>query len=720
MKRFAASLAVILLAGCHGGDDGGQDVNTQPAFVKGAIVKTSYDGTTDDLLTAGLGKSGLQSATAPAVTDANDPAQLRRLAIYNNYRALLDVNSPNGGYGTLFGPNIDINGGNTLGEGKIAGDEWLAYSDDGSGRQNVTMMVQVPAGFDPKNPCIVTATSSGSRGVYGAIGTAGEWGLKHNCAVAYTDKGTGMGVHDLQNNTVNLINGARQDAAVASSNSNFTANLTDAQRAAFNAATPNRLAFKHAHSQQNPEKDWGAFTLQAIQFAFFVLNEKFGPLASDGVQHLRTITPANTIVIASSVSNGGGAALAAAEQDTTGLIDGVAVGEPQVQPAATPTVQVRRGGVLVSSGKSLVDYTTLGNLFQPCAALAPANSSNAAAPGITTFNAVVDSARAANRCASLKAKGLLTGATLADQANEAQAIISASGIEPETIPLQASQYEFSTPAVAVTHVTAHARASVADNLCGYSIAQVNAAGAPVPALPAGIATIFATSNGIPTGVPPGNRIGIVSNTAANGPILDGLGISPSTGVADLNLDSALCLRSLVTGIDPVTGAPLTGLLLDFANREKAGIGETLRNGNLRGKPAIIVHGRADANVPVNHSSRPYFGLNKLAEGTASKLQYYEVTNAQHFETFIDNAALPGYDSRFVPLHVYFVRALDLVFANLKSGAPLPPSQVVRTTPRGGTPGSAPAITAANVPPIAATPAAADQISVSGNTVLVPD
>ena len=44
---------------------------------------------------------------------------------------------------------------------------------------------------------------------------------------------------------------------------------------------------------------------------------------------------------------------------------------------------------------------------------------------------------------------------------------------------------------------------------------------------------------------------------------------------------------------------------------------------------------------------------------------------------------------------------------------LPPSQVVRTTPRGGSPGAAPAITAANVPNIAATPAAADTITVSG-------
>ena len=157
----------------------------------------------------------------------------------------------------------------------VAGDEWIAYDDDGTGSKNVTMMVQVPASFDKANPCIVTATSSGSRGVYGAMATAGEWGLKHKCAVAYTDKGSGTGVQDLQNNTVNLIEGQRQDATVAAKASRFTANLSDVDRAAFNAAYPNRFAIKHAHSQQNPEEDWGTNTLHAVQFAYFMLNEKF-------------------------------------------------------------------------------------------------------------------------------------------------------------------------------------------------------------------------------------------------------------------------------------------------------------------------------------------------------------------------------------------------------------------------------------------------------------
>src|SRR3977135_2192415 len=167
--------------------------------------------------------------------------------------------------------------------------------------------------FDPPNRRIVTAPSSGSRGVYGAIATAGEWGLKHGCAVAYTDKGTGTGAHDLQNNSVNLMRGERADAAQARDDSNFTARLSDSQRALFNAATPNRFAFKHAHSQQNPEKDWGENVLRSIKFAFKVLNDKLPHSGGESSKR-------NTIVIASSVSNGGGAPGRAGGEDEDHLI----------------------------------------------------------------------------------------------------------------------------------------------------------------------------------------------------------------------------------------------------------------------------------------------------------------------------------------------------------------------------------------------------------------
>jgi len=693
----SAVCAAALVTACAAISSGDWATNIKPAFVAGAIAKTNYDGVGDDLLTAGLGKSGLAGA-APAVADPANPtaAELRRLAIYNNYRALVDVNA-NGGYGSLYGPNVDGNGNATTSEGKIAGTEYLAYADDGTGTQNVTMMAQVPAAFDPKNPCIVTATSSGSRGVYGAIGTAGEWGLKHGCVVAYTDKGTGIGVHDLATNTVNGIDGVRRSAAPAGKASNFTANVPAADLAKFNATAPNRIAAKHAHSQQNPEKDWGRDTLNAIRFAFYVLNEERGESIAGGA-HARSFRPANTIVIASSVSNGAGAALQAAEDDTEGLIRGIAISEPSIQLKPNPDLVVRRGATVIKgAGKPLLDYFTLANLYQPCATLAPAA---AGSPGAN----FVPAATAASRCAALKTKGLLAATDTAGQAAEALSILHAAGWQPESDILHASHYAFATPPIAVTYANTYGRFGATDAICGFSFAGVDAAGKPTPVAAAALAQAFGTGNGIP----PMSGIQIVNDRNPGGPLRDGASSSASSGAADLNADGAICLRNLVTGNDA------------NAARVRSGIGELLRTANLRGKPAIIVHGRSDTLVPVNLSSRPYFGQNRITEGAASRLSYIEVTNAQHFDTFIDNPAVPGYDSRMIPLNVYLFRALDAMYAHLKQGAPLPPSQVVRTTPRGGEPGKAPALTAANVPAIGQTPAPGDRITFSDNTVTIPD
>lgn len=690
-----ASAVALMLAGC-GDDTSPTESNTKPTFV-GTVTKSSYDGNTNDLLTAGLGKTGLAGA-APVVAVPASPtaAELRTLAIYNNYRAIVDI-AANGGYGSLYGPNIDVNGNPTLGEGKVAGTEYLAYADDGTGKLNVTMIVQIPTSFKDGAACIVTATSSGSRGAYGAIGSAGEWGLKRGCVVAYTDKGTGTGIHDLSADTVNTQNGVRSSAASAGKNSNFTAELTAAELATFNAATPNRFAVKHAHSQQNPERDWGRDTLNTIRFAFYALNEERAARNSDGTAKVQ-FKPDNTIVIASSVSNGAGAAIAALEQDTEGLIDGLAVSEPNVQLVPGGNLVVKRGNVTTTgTGKPIYDYFTTANLYQPCAALAAAAVGS---PGAAFVNATL----ATNRCASLKAKGLLTSTTTAEQATEALNLLLSAGWQPESNLLHASHYAFATPPIAMTYANTYGRYSVKDNVCGLSFAATDATGKPVAIGATALAQGFGTSNG----VPPTIGINIVNNNAPGGPVNSPASISPSTGLLDFNIDAATCQRNLWTGTDA------------GAVRVQNGIKEVYRNANLRGKPAIIVHGRSDALVPVSFTSRPYYGQNKVVEGAASKLTYIEVTNAQHFDTFIDNALLPGYDSMFIPLHYYFNKAMDAMYAQLTNNVPLPPAQVVRTIPRGGTPGAAPAITTANVPPISASPSAANQITFSGNTLTIPD
>src|ERR1700712_4904835 len=98
----SAATAVILAvtAGCASNDH--SDVpNVAPSYL-GTITATSYDGASDDLLTAGLGKTGL-GGTAPGYADPNNPTavELRRNAIFLNYRAVLDI-AANSGYGTLY------------------------------------------------------------------------------------------------------------------------------------------------------------------------------------------------------------------------------------------------------------------------------------------------------------------------------------------------------------------------------------------------------------------------------------------------------------------------------------------------------------------------------------------------------------------------------------------------------------------------------------------
>ena len=724
----AAALAcTAVLAGC-GGSSPLDPVNTLPAGVTDLGYK-AYRATTtgaastaagQDLLTAGLGKSGIASTAAATLTAYVDPAnptpdELRRNAIQSNYRGLVD-NTANGGFGTLYGPNIDLAGGNTLGEGLVPGIEYVGVLDDGSGRKRVTMAIQIPDRFDAANPCIVVGPSSGSRGVYGAIGSASDWGLKKGCAVALTDAGKGMGLYDLGDDTVNRIDGSRATRAAAGTLAHFAANITDTARAAYNALFPNRVALKHAHSQLNPEKDWGNDTLAAVSYALYALNQQYAPTVNNSTSKGVRFTAANTLVIAGSVSNGGAAVLRAAEQDSAGLIDGVVAGEPSAQPSTTSGYGVQLGGVAVPAyGRPLMDYFTFANLYQPCAALAPA----AALTEVSIYNYLgltLQTTTATNRCTQLAAKGLVGGSSIAEQAADALNKLRAYGWSADSDSMHNAHYALGNAVIiSMMYSNAYGRFSVTDNICGMSAAAVTA-GAPAAMSANAKAASYATGNGTVNGTP----ATVVYNDSVGGAKAWNLGVSPSSGVADFSLDAALCQRALFTGVDTVTGAALTASTTPTkaqSDAVRAGVAEVLLNGNLRGKPAIMLGGRSDALLPVNNSERAYAAYNRVVEGAGTKLRYIEVTNAQHFDTF---NAFSGFDTRFVPLHVYFVQAMNAMYANLKSGTALPPSQVVRTVARGGTPGAAPAISAANVPAISAAPAAADQIGFAGTSLAVPN
>jgi len=652
--------------------------NTSPIASAGFTIHSSltYDGISDDLLTAGLGQSGLTNMT-PTATDPSNPSalEIRQATIFNQYQALQDRRKSSG-YGDLYGPAVPTKFATPSPDGKIAGKEYLAYADDGSGSQNVTMMVQIPNDFDPQNPCIVAAPSPGSRGVYGAISTVGEWGLKNHCAVAYTDKGTGNGVHDLATGMVNLIDGTREIATNAGKKANF---IAQGDLSSYSSTYPNRIAQKHAHSQQNPEANWGKNVIDAIQFAFQILNleENFGKKstqtenddqaaasAKNQTTITATITKDNTIVIAAGISSGGAAALLATEQDSQNWIDGVVV--------AAPLINLRKflsdaEGITIQQGnkpffyqlysKPLFDVITYYNVFQPCA------SAN------TTMGL-------SGRCKALRNEGWLSSNTFSEQVIEAQKRLNDYGILESSNTI-AHYYEDASiyAGFAYGYASAYGKFSVVDNLCDYSYAYTQGDEPPSAKSLADLADDFQSSSGMP----PSISTQLINNKGNQGNGIDFRQNRDDNGNQDGYLAGALCLRKLATGTTGITsntGVPLTGSDLEHYQHVQKGINETLASGDLRGKPAIIVHGRDDALAPVNFTSRAYYGLNQQTQGATGSLVYIEVKNAHHFDAFNQQ-----YDiNTQIPLYYYLTQSLDQMYDHLKNNTKLPPSQVIRTQP----------------------------------------
>ncbi|MEO5735947.1 MAG: 3-hydroxybutyrate oligomer hydrolase family protein [Variovorax sp.] len=664
--------AACLAAGCATSTF--TPAGTAPAWLT-IVQSTRMDGQGHDLLTAGMGMAPLLGQSAlPAYADPLQPtaAELRRAAIYSK-------GDPNSGYGTLFGPNIGTDG-KPVADARIAGEEILAYADDGSGAQNVAMMLQIPAGFDAKAPCLLAVPTTGSARLYADLLRVGGWGLRRGCAVVYTDKGQANGFHELTSDTVNRIDGRTAPAAAAGKLAHFRAPVSDAERAAWLAQYPNRVAFKHAYSKQNPDATWGRDVVRAIEFALYALNQRFGAAAP--------IDKRNTTVIVTGNSNGGGAALLGGEADTQGLIKGIVAAQPQVQPRGDARVVVERSGRrLAGGGKSLLEYFTFAILYQPCAALATPDAPMA---GTLAF--------AQNRCASLKDKGLLAASDLKGQAEESRQKLHAFGWEPGSDDQTAFHFIVAPTATANKYANSQGRFDVTDRLCGMSMASTGADGRPRPMPAAELANIFVTGNG---GVPSAS-VDLINDRDPTGPRKDGLSVSASTGRQDYNLDGSLCLRDLVTGNSPE------------AQRVQKGIAELRATGDLHGIPTLILHGREDARVPANFSSRPYVGLNSLVEGGRGNLRYIEITHVNHF-----GWGAP-WDATHIPLAYYEEEGLNLMWAHLKQGTPLPPSQVVRTTARGGERGKANPMRPEWLPAINPRPAAADVVSVQNGLVRIPD
>ncbi|WP_218185531.1 D-(-)-3-hydroxybutyrate oligomer hydrolase, partial [Stenotrophomonas pictorum] len=219
----------------------------------------------------------------------------------------------------------------------VPGREYSAYARLPDARQPHRVLAQVPDNFNLSKRCVLVAPASGSRGIYGAVSVAAAWGLPKGCAVVYTDKGAGSDYYDLDAQI-----GVRANGTVGALGE--AADLAFVPDAPVNASG---VAFKHAHSKDNPEADWGRHVKQAAEYALLALEQAYPQAAP--------FTFDNTRIIAVGISNGGGAVLRAAEMEGDWL-DAVVAGEPSVYSDGP-------------GSRALYDYTTEAALLMPCAQL---------------------------------------------------------------------------------------------------------------------------------------------------------------------------------------------------------------------------------------------------------------------------------------------------------------------------------------------------------------
>ena len=448
--------AVALLAGCataaHPSSGSPDDMPTTSGLnLVSSVMVTEHRGQ-DDLLTAGLGLDGLRVMTPPGFADpaAPTPAELRRRAIWGNWRGIADL-APGGGYGELYGSVA-----------AVPGREYQAFARVAGASPPHRVLVQVPDNFDHAARCIVVAPASGSRGVLGAIAVAAPWALPKGCAVAYTDKGAGNDYFDLDAGL-----GVRLDGTIGPPSTDEPLGFVP------EPASGTGIAVKHAHSRDNPEADWGHHVKQAAEFALQALGMAFpdaAPFAFD-----------DTTVIAVGISNGGGAVLRAAELEGNGSdgnwLDAVVAGEPNVQ---------------VAGARPLYDYTTEAALLMPCA---------------LPVLGIPPMPNAAAHCAALAGAGLVSGSTLEAQQKSAYDTLRANGWTDAALRAGSISVAFDLwRAVAVTYAPAYGRHGATEQPCGYSFAAQTKEGAARPATAAERAAWPADGGGIP----PGAGVGIVA------------------------------------------------------------------------------------------------------------------------------------------------------------------------------------------------------------------
>ena len=550
-RLAAATLGSLLLTACAGSDVRDAAPAPAPTLAEPTVRVTEHrDG--DDLLSAGLGLDGLRAAIPPALDDAVAPSAqaLRRRAIWNNWRGIADL-SPAGGYGEAYGGAPDV-----------PGREFHALLRLPDARAPHRVMLQLPDAFDADKPCLVVTAASGSRGIYGAIALASAWGLPRGCAVVHTDKGAGSDLYDGYSGSGFALDGRA---------------TRDIDAMAFHepsvepVATP-WLAYKHAHSQDNPEADWGRHLRQAADFALARLDEALPTQAPFTYERVR--------VIAVGLSNAGGVVLRAAEQDDDWL-DGVVAVAPNVLPG--------------SGGRALLDYATEAALWMGCAQAAPA-----LALGPSALPPALIAQQRAAACEALRQAGLAQGED-AEIAVQAHALLREAGWTDAALQAGALSTAFDLwRSVAVSYASAYARTPANAMPCGHGFALLDAEGKPRAAIPEERAAWWSDGSGIV----PGLGVSIIERGEDRAP-----------------LAGLRCLRALAQGEGEHAAVVAASIEATRAALPREGL------------PVLVIHGVDDGLIPEAFSARAYVDWAR-AGGRRPLLAYWRIRNAQHFDAFL--------------------------------------------------------------------------------------
>lgn len=617
-------------------------------------------GPDDDLLTAGLGLEGLRNPVLPPGASA------RAAAVHKNFREVVDI-APGGVF-----DNLIAGGADGL---KVSGRDYAALIRIPGASQPIGVNLLVPGNFNWDRPVMVVAPSPGSRGVPGAIGDIGSWALPRGCALVLTDKGTG-GVQILADDT---CYGADLEPAPASDTPTVFRLRSTAALGKFRQANPQAIALKHAHSGDNVEALWPEIVLAAAQFGLGILRWREGsgqpPSVLDRIK-----------VIAAGLSNGGGAVLRAAENDKGGVLDGIVAVEPNITPREGHGGKVRFGaGPSASPGRRLVDYATEMNLLLPAALGAP----ELADMPFAEVTAMAEARQVAWADGLAKA-GLVEGGNTAARASDALRRIRALGFGEDSealLPMMAVMHIW--PAVSHTFVSALGRF-------------------PVEADPLGACTAFARTDALGLTLE-----GLADPTPEQKRLFGALsgGLSPGGGAFTIyanrdihpSLKDALDLRRMAMGEGRNGG------------RVRWGSEEVLASARGRGKPTIVLHGRCDSLISVQHSSRAYVAAAMASGSNTRQLRYYEHDSGQHFESLL---GVPGISQRYNPLLPSFFQALDLMRERVFGGAELPPNQVLRRALPGEIDGSGLAVRGRLSGEILAQPGD-NEIVRSGNSLGIP-